>query len=73
MVFDEDGSYIMNKKSGEVTWLREENGVYLLDVQVAPANWKPEQGIPEKVMQDTAESQGKEPPRSSAPFGGPER
>ena len=43
VIFDSEGSYIRNKASGEVTWLREENGVSLLDVQVAPADWVPEQ------------------------------
>ena len=71
VVFDSEGSYILNKQSGDVTWLREENGVYLLDMQVAPASWTPEQGIPECVMSGSA-SRGSDPP-SSTPFGGPGR
>ena len=32
VVFDEDeGSYILNKKTGEVNWLREDNGNYVMD------------------------------------------
>ncbi len=36
VVFDEEGSYIVNKQTGEVNWLREENGNYLLDVWIPP-------------------------------------
>ena len=36
-VFDEEGSYILNKSTGEVNWLRAENGNYLLDVWIPPA------------------------------------
>ena len=32
VVFDEDGSYILNKIAGELNWLREDNGNYMLDV-----------------------------------------
>ena len=40
-VFDQDSSgkdmsYIQNKRSNEKTWLRQENGVYILDLMVAP-------------------------------------
>jgi hypothetical protein len=35
-VFDDEGSYIENKNTGEVNWLREEDGNYMLDVWVAP-------------------------------------
>ena len=31
VVFDDDGSYILNK-SGEIKWFREDNGNYMLDV-----------------------------------------
>ena len=34
-VFDESGSFIENKRSRERMWMREENGVYVLDVYVA--------------------------------------
>ena len=37
VVFDDDGSYVYNKISGEVNWLREENGNYTLDTWVMPA------------------------------------
>ena len=34
MVFDEEGSYILNKKSGARTERREEHGVYVFDIWV---------------------------------------
>ena len=37
VVFDEDGSYIMNKTTGEINWLREDDGNYMLDVWIPPA------------------------------------
>ena len=36
VVFDEDGSYVENKITGEVNWLREEAGNYMLDLWVIP-------------------------------------
>ena len=36
VVFDETGSYIYNKTSGEVNWMREEHGNYILDLWVMP-------------------------------------
>ena len=36
VVFDNEGSYIYNKTTGSVDWLREENGTYLLDMYVVP-------------------------------------
>ena len=36
VVFDESGSYIMHKGTGDVTWLREEDGNYILDVWIPP-------------------------------------
>ena len=38
VVFDAMGSYIENTQTAERIWLREDNGVYVLDVLVAPAN-----------------------------------
>lgn len=38
VVFDVDGSYIENKWSKDKLWLREDNGVYVLDMLVAPNN-----------------------------------
>ena len=40
-VFDQDSSgkdtsYIQNKRTNEKIWLRQENGVYVLDLMVAP-------------------------------------
>ena len=36
VVFDDEGSFVMNKASGEVNWLREENGNYMLDTWIMP-------------------------------------
>ena len=36
VVFDDEGSYIEHKTSGEINWLREEGGNYMLDVWVVP-------------------------------------
>ena len=39
VVFDSDdwgGSYIQNKRTGRKIWLREQDGLYMLDVQVKP-------------------------------------
>ena len=49
-VFDEDGSYIENKTTGEINMLREDNGNYMLDMWVVPpqtAEWgSPPSGTP---------------------------
>jgi hypothetical protein len=34
VVFDEDGSYIENKLTGQKTWLTEEGGMYALKMWV---------------------------------------
>ena len=34
VVFDSDGSYIENKDSGEITWLEEKKGMYMLKLWV---------------------------------------
>ena len=36
VVFDDEGSLIMNKNTGEVNWLREEDGNYTLDAWTPP-------------------------------------
>ena len=36
VVFDDEGSYVWNKMTGEINWFREENGNYLLDCWVMP-------------------------------------
>ena len=41
VVFDEDGSYVENKVTGEINWLREENGNYMLDVWIVPPDEMP--------------------------------
>jgi hypothetical protein len=35
-VFDDEGSYIQNKLSGEKLWMRQQDRVYVLDVDIAP-------------------------------------
>ena len=34
MVFDEDGSYIEDKQTGEKMWMEENNGMYILKLWV---------------------------------------
>ena len=36
VIFDENGSYIQNNLSGDVLWLEERNGVYVLPTYIAP-------------------------------------
>ena len=36
VIFDEGGSYIQNKATGEINWMREEDGNFMLDVYVPP-------------------------------------
>ena len=38
VIFDEDGSYIVNKATGELNWLREQSGNYMLDVWIPPSS-----------------------------------
>ena len=38
VVFDDDGSYIQHKETGNLTPLRQSNGVYVLDAWIAPPN-----------------------------------
>ena len=40
VVFDDEGSFIMNKNTGEVNWLMEEDGNCMLDAWIPP----PQQG-----------------------------
>ena len=40
VVFDEEGSYIENKNTGEINWLREEDGNYVLDTYVVPSHMR---------------------------------
>ena len=40
MVFDDDGSYIYNKITGEINVLREDDGNYMLDVWIPPRGMK---------------------------------
>ena len=36
VVFDPEGCYIENKTSGEINWLREENGNFMMDMWIMP-------------------------------------
>ena len=36
VAFDEDGSFILNKMTGEINQLREESGNYMFDVWIPP-------------------------------------
>ena len=36
VVFDDDGSHVLNKMTGEVNWMREESGNYIMDLWVMP-------------------------------------
>ena len=36
VVFDSEGSYIINKQTGELNWLLNDNGNFMLDVWVPP-------------------------------------
>ena len=38
---DNDGSYVLNKLTNEVNWLRGENGNYVVDLWVAPPSSQP--------------------------------
>ena len=38
VIFDEDGSYIVNKVTSELNWLREQSGNYMLDVWIPPSS-----------------------------------
>ena len=44
VVFDNDGSYVLNKLANEVNWLREENGNRVMDLWVAPPRSQPSPG-----------------------------
>ena len=44
VVFDDEGSFIYNKSTGSVDWLREENGTYVLDSYIVPKAEAPFQG-----------------------------
>ena len=50
VVFDDDGSYIEDKKNGEIMWLVERDGLFVLPATYAPPNWKPgDDGGPSKA------------------------
>ena len=36
VVFDSEGFYIVNKQTGELNWVRNDNGNFMLDVWVPP-------------------------------------
>ena len=37
VVFDDSGSYVVNKATGKRTWLEEKNGIYIMKVQIPKA------------------------------------
>ena len=39
VVFDSDGCFIENKISGEINWLREENGNFMMDMWIMPVEY----------------------------------
>ena len=45
VVFDDEGSYVYNKYTGEVNAMCEELGNYIMDVWVPPPGWQPNQGF----------------------------
>ena len=51
VVFDDEGSYIQNKATGEVNWLREDNGNYMLDTWIVPPGYLPEDEQPSFARQ----------------------
>ena len=36
VVFDDEGSFILNKQSGVKTWLTQKNGLYMLEAWITP-------------------------------------
>ena len=36
VVFDDEGSFMKNKETGEINWLRKENGNFMLDIWALP-------------------------------------
>ena len=40
VVFEEGCSYIQNLYTGDITWLREENGVFVMDVWLPPLSFQ---------------------------------
>ena len=42
VVLEEDGGYIEDKATGEKTWLKEQNGMYVLKLWVKKGGGKPE-------------------------------
>ncbi len=38
MVFDDEGSFIVNEETGEMNWLREDQGNYVLDMWIPPSS-----------------------------------
>ena len=45
VMFDEEGSFIMNKTTGEINMLREDDGNYMLDVWVPPPSIRHDQVV----------------------------
>jgi hypothetical protein len=51
VIFDQNGSFIENVWTKDKIWLREDNGVYVLDMVVAPPEEKVESGFTRPGMQ----------------------
>ena len=51
VIFDQNGSFIENIWTKDRIWLREDNGVYVLDIIVAPPEKKAESAFTRPGMQ----------------------
>ena len=47
VIFDDEGSYIEDKSTGEIMWLEQRDGLYVLPAVFAPPGWKPQDGGPD--------------------------
>ena len=45
VIFDDEGSYIYHKASGEINVLREDDGNYMLDVWIPPKGMRPNEAM----------------------------
>ncbi len=41
VVFDDSGSYVINKATGKKTWLEEKNGIYVMKVRIPKVTGQP--------------------------------
>ena len=56
VVFDDDGSCVLNKMTGEVNWMREESGNDIMDLWVMPSKG---QGFYEATLAIKNDERGK--------------